>query len=83
MRMQMDVPSSLEKPQYVGLPQIRQGRLLLTRLKPTEIIESRLLADILVLRAISFNDGQISFNDGQISLYDGQISLNDGTHIIC
>jgi len=38
MRMQMEVPSSLEKPQYVGLPQIRHGTSLLTRLKPTEII---------------------------------------------
>ena len=38
------VPSSLEKPQQVGLPQIRHGRVLLTRLKPSEIIESGLLA---------------------------------------
>ena len=36
-------PASLEKP-ISGLRQIRHGRLLLRRVKPTEIIESRLLA---------------------------------------
>ena len=44
--MQMEVPSSLEKPQWVGLPQIRQGRVLLTRLKPTEIIELRFVTSL-------------------------------------
>ncbi len=46
---QTEVPSSLEEP--VGLLQIRPGRLLLTRLKPTEIIESRLLGPFLRGRA--------------------------------
>ena len=48
MRMQMEVPSSLEKPQYVGLPQIRHGRFLLTRAKPTEIMGLRFAAARLV-----------------------------------
>jgi hypothetical protein len=33
-----------------------------------------------IVRAISFNAGQISFNAGRISLYAGQISFNAGTH---
>jgi hypothetical protein len=63
------------------LPQIRQGRFLLTRLKPTEIIKSRSLAAHLGgMRAISFNAGQISLYAGRISLYAGQISFNAGSH---
>jgi hypothetical protein len=59
----------------VGLPQIRHGRLLLTRLRPTEITESRLPAH-------SSNEivRTISFYAGRISLYAGQISFNAGTH---
>jgi hypothetical protein len=56
----------------VGLPQIRQGRFLLTRSNPTEIIGSRFLqAWYEIVRAISFYAGQIS-------LYAGQISFNAG-----
>jgi len=44
------------------------------RLKPTEIIDSLLLAaDLGVMRAISFNAGRIS-------LFAEQISFNAGTH---
>jgi hypothetical protein len=64
----------------VDLPQIRHGGLLLTRVKPTEIIESRLLTHLGSWRAISFYAGQISLYAGRISLYAGQISFNAGTH---
>ena len=60
IRMQMEVPSSLEKPQVV-LPQIRQGRVLLTRLNPTEIMRLRSIVRLdlcEVVRAISFYDLQ-------------------------
>ena len=54
---------------------------MLTRLKPTEIIESRSLAvHFATMPAISFNAGQISLYAGQISLYAGQISFNAGSH---
>jgi hypothetical protein len=57
----------------VGLPQIRHGRLLLTRLRPTEITESRLPAHTSneIVRTISFYAGRISLYAGQISLYAG------------
>ena len=68
---------------------MRHGRLLLTRLKPTEIIRITFTDPFGVWRAISFYAGrislyagQISFNAGQISLYAGQISFNAGTHAV-
>ena len=57
MRMQMEVPSSPEKPQYLGLPQIRSGVFLQTRLKPTEITGFTFYCppgSCEVIRAISF-----------------------------
>ena len=36
MRMQMEVPSSVEYPHQVGFLQIRQGRFLLTRWNPPD-----------------------------------------------
>ena len=42
-RIQIEVRSSVEKPQKSGLPQIRQGRRLLTRWKPRETGEIALL----------------------------------------
>jgi hypothetical protein len=62
MRIQMEVPSSLEKPRQVGLPQIRDGRFLLTRAKPTEIMGLRFAAARFVRSC-----AQISFYDRQNS----------------
>jgi hypothetical protein len=65
----------------LGLPQIQQGRFLLTRSNPTEIIRSRFLQGWYeTVGAISLYAGRISFNAGQISLYAGQISFNAGSH---
>jgi hypothetical protein len=63
MRMQMEVPWSLEKPQYVGLPQIRHGRFLLTRAKPTEIMGFMFCGRSVRMRSCA----QFSFYDPQIS----------------
>ena len=82
MRMQTEVPSSLES---------HKGRFATN---PTRTF----LADALkadrnhritfcgprgsyeIVRAISFNAGQISLYARRISLYAGQISFNAGTH---
>ena len=54
-------------------PYFDKGVLLLTRLKPTEIIEVTFcgpLGSYEIVRPISFNDRQISLYDRQISFYD-------------
>jgi hypothetical protein len=63
MRMQMEVHFVSRKATIGGFATNPTRPLLLTRLKPTEIIYCP-LGSCEIVPAISFYDGQISFNDG-------------------
>src|SRR5690242_16508637 len=77
MRMQMEVPSSLEKHNKWVCHKSDTGRFLLTRAKPTEIMGLRFCC-----RAVDMNRARkFSFYDPRISLHDREVSLYDRTHI--